>query len=174
MERLQYLYPSPIMRDVIVMCAFLSVCGASLAGPVMLLAAVLPPRVAAFAVSVILCWLFVDNITLAFDLADAVSLPQTSTQAEVILLRRLRVVNHQINLVLAQLGAETVSHGRTAMRLDVLEDRFRDGVHTAMHWSLLASKVIVLERLERLANSGEVGTNRWRARHKTTDDCYTL
>jgi hypothetical protein len=158
-------------RDALVVCAFLTVCGLLMTDPLLRIAAMFPPRLAAFSVAVTLSWLAVDNITLAFDLAAAQ--PQTTTPAESIILRRLRTVTQHIHLVLAQLDDEMVAHGKTAMRLDELEDRIRKGALTALHWSLLASKVAVIERVERMASRRveRGGAVRRGVRHRTTDDC---
>jgi hypothetical protein len=130
------------------------------------LTAVLSLRFIIFMLSVTLCWLVLDNITLAFDLVH----PHNTTQAECILLRRLRAADQHIKFIHAQFDDEKASHIRTAVQLDELEGRCRDGIHTAMHWSLLASKLIVLSRIERMAMCG-YREHRFKIRHMTTDDC---
>ena len=133
------------------------------------LTVVLSLRFLIFIVSVMLCWLVLDNITLAFDLVHSC----TTTQSECMMLRRLRAADQHINFIRAQFDDEKTSHIRTAAQLDVLEGRFRDGVYTAMHWSLLASKVIVLSRIEKMAMCGHVKRmdHRLMIRPKSTDDC---
>ena len=133
------------------------------------LTVVLSLRFLIFIVSVMLCWLVLDNITLAFDLVHS----HNTTQAECILLRRLRAADQHIKFIRAQFDDEKASHIRTAVQLDALEGRFRDGVHTAMHWSLLASKVIVLSRIEQMAMCGHMRRmdHRLMIRPKSTDDC---
>jgi hypothetical protein len=167
MRTLLSLFPA---RHMLIVCGFLMVCGLVMSEVLMHLVVFFSPRFTSFCVSVIICWLVLDNLTLAFDL---VALPHNTTQSECMMLRRLRAADQHINFIRAQFDDEKTSHIRTAAQLDVLEGRFRDGVYTAMHWSLLASKVIVLSRIEKMAMCGHVKRmdHRLMIRPKSTDDC---
>ena len=177
--------PCSILNTLIV-CTFLTVSGLAMLEPLMRLAAFLPPRLTAFIVAAVMCWLLLDNVTLAFDLVRAVALPNTTTQAERIMLRRIRAANQYSDFVRAQLDAEMAAHRETAARLDTeiiqhcrttsklrktLTEQHGNQMQTALHWSLLASKAVVMEKIERCGHYHD-GRRGFFRRCMTTDDFH--
>jgi hypothetical protein len=119
----------------------------------MLLTFVLPllsVRALVFALSALVCWLLLDNVTLAQDLAHATA--STSTDGERHLLRSLLFASRRRALTHSQLEEEIASHRATALQLDLLSEQSNRARITALHWSLLASKSIVVSNLERMQN----------------------
>ena len=140
-----------LFRNLIVIAIFISASGFVLSE--MLLAFVLPllsVRALVFALSALVCWLLLDNVTLAQDLAHATA--STSTDGERHLLRSLLFASRRRALTHSQLEEEIASHRATALQLDLLSEQSDRARITALHWSLLASKSIVVSNLERMQN----------------------
>jgi hypothetical protein len=138
-----------LLRNFLVLTIFLAATGFVLSE--MLLALVLPllsVRALVFALSALICWLLLDNVTLAQDLSHATA--STSTDGERHLLRSLMFANQKFALTHAQLEEEIVSHRATALQLDLLLEQLNRARVTALHWSLLASKSIVISNVERM------------------------
>jgi hypothetical protein len=117
----------------------------------MLLAFVLPllsMRALVFALSALVCWLLLDSVTLSHDLAHATA--NTSTDGERHLLRSLMFASRKRDLANSQLVEEIASHRATALQLDLLLEQSDRARFTALHWSLLASKSIVISNIERI------------------------
>lgn len=138
-----------MFRGVLVICLFMIVSGLLLSE--MLLAFVLPQlsvRVLVFALSALICWLLLDNVTLAADLAHATA--STSTEGERHLLRSLLFSSRKRALIHSLLDGEIASHRETVLKLDLLLEKSSRATLTALHWSLLASKTIVMSNLQQM------------------------
>lgn len=140
--------PSPSLRTAfahfLVLGAFLSVAGLALSEVLLSLQQVLSARVFAFAVSVVLCWLVLDNVVLAADLSRTTQ--NTSTDCERELLRRLAGANQRFRMLRRQLDEESAFHRETAARLDKLEE---DKL-ALMHWGMLAAKTAALNNIQQM------------------------
>ncbi len=152
----------------------------------MRLAAFFPPRLTAFIVAAVMCWLLLDNATLAFDLVQVANQPNTTTKSERSMLRRIRAANQYSDFVRAQLDAEMAAHRETAEKFDMeilqhcrttsklrnnLTEQHGNQMQTALHWSLLASKVIVIEKIKRYGQYND-DTRGFFSRRRTTDDFH--
>jgi hypothetical protein len=140
-----------VFRNILIVSLFMTASGFVLSE--MLLAFVLPllsVRALVFALSALVCWLLLDNVTLAQDLAHATA--STSTDGERHLLRSLLFASRRRALTHSQLEEEIASHRATALQLDLLSEQSNRARITALHWSLLASKSIVVSNLERMQN----------------------
>lgn len=138
-----------LFRNFLIITIFLAASGFVLSE--MLLAFVLPllsVRALVFGLSALICWLLLDNVTLAQDLFHATA--STSTDGERHLLRSLSFASQRRALTLSQLEDEIASHRATALELDLLSDQLNRARVTALHWSLLASKSIVISNIERM------------------------
>lgn len=124
----------------------------------------LPARAAVFAASVLVCWLVLDNLTLASDLAGQRTPPTADSQTATEIHRKqttaiLRALAHEkaahaaTTAIFHTLAREKAAHAATAARLD----RFDDAVLAALHWSALASRVIVLTRMHRVVGGRREG-----------------
>ena len=139
-----------LMRSVAVVCLFISACGVLVSEFLLIpILSSLSPHLGPFCLSVLLCWLVLDNITLALDLARAL----VPSRAESFMFLRLRVADQRVKLISARIDDEVASHGKTAEQLDILQERLNDGFLLALHWGLLASKVVVMARIERMATT---------------------
>jgi hypothetical protein len=140
-----------LLRNFLVLTIFLAATGFVLSE--MLLAVVLPllsVRALVFALSALICWLLLDNVTLAQDLFHATA--STSTDGERHLLRSLMFANEKFRLAHAQLEEEIASHRATALQLDVLSERMKKARRVLIrsssdNWGLLAFKCIVTSNL---------------------------
>jgi hypothetical protein len=140
---------SDLFRNFLVLSIFLAVSGFVLSE--MLFAFVLPllsVRALVFALSALIGWLLLDNVTLAQDLSHATA--STSTDGERHLLRSLSFAGQRRALAHSQLENEIASHRATALELDLLSEQMNRARVTALHWSLLASKSIVISNIERM------------------------
>ena len=140
-----------LFRNILIVGLFMTASGFVLSE--MLLAFVLPllsMRALVFALSALVCWLLLDSVTLSHDLAHATA--NTSTDGERHLLRSLLFANRRRALTHSQLEEEIASHRETALQLDLLLEQSNRARITALHWSLLASKSIVVSNLERMQN----------------------
>ena len=140
-----------LFRNILIVSLFMTASGFVLSE--MLLAFVLPllsVRALVFALSALVCWLLLDSVTLSHDLAHATA--NTSTDGERHLLRSLLFASRRRALTHSQLEEEIASHRATALQLDLLSEQSNRARITALHWSLLASKSIVVSNLERMQN----------------------
>jgi len=127
---------------VMVLGAFLSVCGLAMTEALLALQQILSARVFAFGVSVVVSWLLLDNVVLASDLARATQ--NTSTDGERELLRRLKIANRRYNLLGEELSKESAFHRQTAARLDQLEER------RITSMNMLASETIIPSNIQKM------------------------
>lgn len=134
----------PLCTHFLVLGLFLSACGLAMSEVLLSAQQVLSARAFAFAVSVAVSWLVLDNLVLAADLARATQ--NTSTDCERELLRRLSLVNRRCDLLSARLDEEAALHRETAAKLDELQETRTD----AMHWNMLASKAVALNNIQQI------------------------
>lgn len=138
-----------MLRNVLVIGLFLAGSGYVLTEVVLTL--VLPlvsVRALVFVLMALICWFLLDNITLAQDLALATQ--STSTDGERHLLRSLAFANRKRELAHSLLKDESAAHRETARQLDLLLEQSNRAKLTALHWSLLASKVIVMVHVPKI------------------------
>jgi hypothetical protein len=106
-----------LIRHVLVMGLFLGGSGFVLTEMVFtLLLPLISTRTLVFILMALICWLLLDSITLAQDLARATA--STSTDGERHLLRSLSFANRKCATVHSFLGDEIAAHRETARRLD--------------------------------------------------------
>ncbi len=142
-----------LFRNFLVITIFLAASGFVLS-EMLLALPLLSVRALVFALSALICWLLLDNVTLALDLLHATS--STSTDGERHLLRSLSFASQRRALTLSQLEDEIASHRATALQLDLLSEQLNRARVTALHWSLLASKSIVISNIERIKKPSRV------------------
>ena len=139
-------------KHLCVVASFLSVCGFVMTEVLVAsLPQLLSVRAYVLAVSVIICWLSLDNLLLAWDLIVVVHEPPAwGAESELHLLRMVSYANQRRSVVLTSLHDEMASHLHTARRLDHLMPQMDEGILTALHWSTLASKFIIYSEIPRL------------------------
>lgn len=137
---------------------FLSGCGLVMTEVMLTLQGMMSARMYAFAASFIISWLVLENIVLTSDIitmaekeksmlntSSSSTSPASDGEKEE-LLRKLTMANKRFNVVSIRLDEETVAHGVTAARLDIVQEKSLSN----MHWSLLASKAIALSHIEQM------------------------
>ena len=134
-----------LLRNVLVVGLFLAACGYVFTEMVLtLVSPLVSMRALVFVLTVLICWLLLDNIIIAYDLAHAAQ--DTSTDGERHLLRCLSLSNRKCALVHSLLEDEIAAHREIARQLD----RLQSVNLTALRWSVLASKTIVAYNVRKM------------------------